>query len=220
MALGEWSPRDQSCRLAFHGVKPEGSESSISTVDVTTDAAASDSHDQALDVATVYSRHADFVWKSLFRLGVRDADLEDVVQEVFIVVHRRIASYDGSARVTTWLFGIAMRVASAYHRRAYRRRERPADIDPGSLVAPLDSGPEQCAVDNQARGQLERILAHLDVEKRATFVLFEIDNMSCAEIAALTDVPIGTVYSRLHAARAVFTRELARQVERNKAGTP
>jgi RNA polymerase sigma-70 factor (ECF subfamily) len=167
-----------------------------------------------LDVSSVYADHAEFVWKSLFRLGVRDDDLEDMVQEVFMVVHRRLDSFDGSARMTTWLFGIAMRVASSYHRRAHRRRERATDFDDESLMTPpetpAEATPEHLAAEQQARGALDRILGEMDMEKRATFVLFEIEGLPCQEIAALTSVPVGTVYSRLHGARAIFEREVAR----------
>jgi RNA polymerase sigma-70 factor (ECF subfamily) len=171
-------------------------------------------HPTTRDVGRIYAEHAEFVWKNLFRLGVREDDLEDMVQEVFMVVHRRIDRFDGSSRMTTWLFGIAMRVASAYHRRAHRRRERPTDFDDESLVlaarAAVAETPEDAAAHREAGGALERILDAMDIEKRATFVLFELDSMSCAEIAALTDVPVGTVYSRLNAARAIFEREAAR----------
>lgn len=72
-----------------------------------------------LDVASIHESHADFVWCSLQRLGVRPADLEDALQEVFVVVHRKLSSFDGSSRLSTWLFGISMRVASAYRRKAH-----------------------------------------------------------------------------------------------------
>jgi RNA polymerase sigma-70 factor, ECF subfamily len=163
-----------------------------------------------LDVGAIYTEHAEFVWKSLFRLGVRESDLEDMVQEVFMVVHRRLASFDGTAKMTTWLFGISMRIASAYHRKAHRRRERPTELDDESLMAPPEAGPEQAAVDQQARVRLERILGEMDMEKRATFVLFELEGVPCQEIATLTNVPVGTVYSRLHGARAIFEREVAK----------
>src|SRR4051812_17880892 len=65
-----------------------------------------------VDVAAIHAAHGDFVWLSLQRLGVRDSDLQDMHQEVFVVVHQRLHTFDGSARMTTWLFGIAMRVAS------------------------------------------------------------------------------------------------------------
>ncbi len=182
----------------------------ITTVRDITESAAESSSPPYPDASAVYAEHAEFVWKGLFRLGVRDSDLEDMVQEVFMVVHRRLSSFDGSARMTTWLFGIAMRVASTYHRRAHRRRERVTDFDNESLMAPPDASPEQVAAEQEARASLDRILGDMDIEKRATFVMFEIEGLPCQEIAALTGVPVGTVYSRLHGARAIFEREVAR----------
>ncbi|MEI8259346.1 MAG: sigma factor-like helix-turn-helix DNA-binding protein, partial [Deltaproteobacteria bacterium] len=75
---------------------------------------------------------------------------------------------------------------------------------------PPEASPEQVAAEQEARATLERILGDMDIEKRATFVMFEIEGLPCQEIAALTDVPVGTVYSRLHGARAIFEREIAR----------
>src|SRR4029079_6330881 len=64
-------------------------------------------------VTRIYQANADFVWRSLQRLGIRDPDLDDVLQEVFVVVHQRLHTFDGSAKMTTWLFAICLRVASA-----------------------------------------------------------------------------------------------------------
>ena len=79
----------------------------------------------ALDLLAVHAAQADFLWRSLQRLGVRSADLEDVFQEVFIVVHKRLHTFDGSSALTTWLFGVCLRVAAAHRRRAWFRREVP-----------------------------------------------------------------------------------------------
>jgi DNA-directed RNA polymerase specialized sigma24 family protein len=77
-----------------------------------------------LDIHSIHQAHADFVWRTLQHMGVRPADVEDQMQEVFVVVHNRLRSFDASSRMTTWLFGICMRVAAAYRRRAHRRREQ------------------------------------------------------------------------------------------------
>jgi RNA polymerase sigma-70 factor (ECF subfamily) len=155
------------------------------------------------DVESIHREHADFVWRSLQRLGVPDADVEDLLQEVFLVVHRRLGSFDGSSRMTTWLFGICLRVASTYRRRAHRRRERSVEQVPDE-ASPDDRGPEQAAAVRQAHDRLRVALDSMDLEKRAIFVMFEIDEMACDEIAAILGIPLGTVYSRLHAARKAF----------------
>ena len=109
----------------------------------------------------------------------------------------------------TWLFGICMRVAAGGRNRAYRRHEETS----GDLPADAHAGgasPEEAAVAGQDRARLAAILDTMDPEKRALFVMFELDEMSCEEIAELFGIPVGTVYSRLHAARKAFQGAVAR----------
>jgi RNA polymerase sigma-70 factor (ECF subfamily) len=146
----------------------------------------------------VYEQYADFVWRSLQHLGARDADLEDLAQEVFVVVHRRLSSFDGRSKLTTWLFGICLHLVQRHRRRAYFRLERPHAEPPERLD--FDT-PEARFEGEQSRLELERLLAKLSPERRATFLLFEVEGASCEQIAELTGVPVGTVYSRLHLAR-------------------
>jgi RNA polymerase sigma-70 factor (ECF subfamily) len=160
-----------------------------------------------LGVQQVYERHADFVWRSLQHLGARHADLEDLGQEVFVVVHRKLPTFDGRSKLTTWLFGICLHLVQRHRRRAYLRleflhAEPPERVDPDT--------PEARYAGEEARVRLERLLDKLGPERRATFVLFEIEGMSCEEIAELTSVPIGTVHSRLHLARKQVAKTAAR----------
>ncbi len=155
----------------------------------------------------VYELHADFVWRSLQHLGVCRADLEDLGQEVFVTVHRRLSTFDGRSKLTTWLFGICLHLVLRHRRRAYFRfelshAEPPERIDPNT--------PEDRYASEQARVRLERLLDKLSPERRATFLLFEVEGVSCEEIAELTAVPVGTVYSRLHLARKQVTAAAAR----------
>lgn len=171
-----------------------------------------------LDVESIHESHADFVWCSLQRLGVRSADLEDALQEVFVVVHRKLASFDGSSRLSTWLFGISMRVASAYRRKAHRRRERSVvDWEGAAGVSPGDS-PEDALAEQEARARLASVLDELEPARRAIFVMFEIESLGCPEIAEQLGLPIGTVYSRLGAARADFSKAALRLRRREEAG--
>jgi RNA polymerase sigma-70 factor, ECF subfamily len=164
------------------------------------------------DVARVHAEHAEYVWRTLHRLGVRNADIEDLLQEVFVVVHRRLATLDASAQVTGWLFAIALRVAQAYRRRAYFRRERPfADVPDRAVDG---AGPEQQAAVEEQRAHLRDVLDTMDLQERAIFVMFELEEMPCAAIADMLGIPIGTVYSRLHAARRSFEKAVARFEER------
>jgi RNA polymerase sigma-70 factor (ECF subfamily) len=159
------------------------------------------------DARHVYREHAEYVWTSLQRLGVHDADLEDVLQDVFIVVHRRLRTFDGSSKMTTWLFGICRRVASAYRRRGFRRNEMcVAEPEPDADAA----SPEHELTAAESRRRLDELLDELELDKRAVFVMFEIEELPCEDIAQILGVPLGTVYSRLHAARKAFQKALAR----------
>ncbi len=169
-----------------------------------------------LDVLSIHEEHADFVWRTLQRMGIRDADVEDQMQEVFVVVHRRLSTFDGSSRMTTWLFGICMRLAAGYRRRAFRRREQ-AVADLPEAVEPDDGDPEQAAMARQARARLVAVLDLMDVEKRAIFVMFELEEIPCETIAEQLGVPIGTVHSRLHAARKDFQAALKRFAVREES---
>lgn len=173
-----------------------------------------------LDVTDIHDSHADFVWSSLQRLGIQAADLEDALQDVFVVVHRRLGTFDGSSRLSTWLFGICLRVASQYRRKAHRHREhRVVDLDgiagEGNIAAP-----DATLLAREAAQRLERVLDALKPERRVVFVMFEIESIGCAEIAEQLGLPLGTVYSRLSAARADFSKaalKLRRHDERRPA---
>lgn len=169
-------------------------------------------------VSRVYEVHAGFVWSTLQRLGVRAHDLEDVLQEVFVVVHQRFHTFDeSSAKMTTWLFGICLRVVSAYRRRGFRRLETCVANPPESSSSP--ASPEEDLAAAQSRLRLQALLDELDLEKRAVLVMFEIDELPCEEIAQIVGVPVGTVYSRLHAARRDFQKALARMQAREARET-
>jgi RNA polymerase sigma-70 factor (ECF subfamily) len=160
-------------------------------------------------VEDVYRTHADFVWKALQRFGVRAPDLDDVLQEVFVVVHKKLPSFRGDAQMTTWLYGICLRVASVYRRRSHVRREMDREELEERHSVDRES-PEDHLAEHQRHLVLGRLLDELDVEKRALIVMFEIDELPCEEIAGILGVPVGTVYSRLHAARKSFAAAVTR----------
>ena len=171
----------------------------------------------ALDVQTVHETQADFVWRSLQRLGIRSVDLEDVFQDVFVVVHRRLHTFDTSSALTTWLFGICLRVSAAHRRRAWFRREVPTADVAATHVAPAGERPDEALSRSRAQAALRRVLDAMDLDKRAVFVMFELDELSSEEIATILGVPVGTVWSRLHAARKQFEKILARQQARGRS---
>ncbi|MEM1034523.1 MAG: sigma-70 family RNA polymerase sigma factor [Myxococcota bacterium] len=163
-----------------------------------------------LDAAEVHDAHASFVWATLHRMGVPDADLPDLLQEVFITVHRRRSRYDGRGTVRTWLYGICRGIAANHRRKLHRRREQA--IDGGAEIRELDRAgdPEAPVIARRARETVHRILETLDPDRRAVFVMFEVEGMSGPAIAAMLGVPVGTVYTRLRAARDDFARAVAR----------
>lgn len=174
-----------------------------------------------LDVADIHDSHADFVWSSLQRLGIHAADLEDALQDVFVVVHRRLGTFDGSSRLSTWLFGICLRVASQYRRKAHRRRERRVSDLESIAGEGSSAAPDDALLAREAELRLERVLDALKPERRVIFVMFEIESIGCAEIAEQLGLPLGTVYSRLSAARTDFSQaalKLRRQDERRRVG--
>ena len=172
---------------------------------------------RSVDAASVHAAEGAFLWATLQRLGVRASDLDDVYQEVFLVVHRRLGDYDTNLPIRPWLFGICVRAVAAWRRRAHVRREQLMDELPEGRA----SGPSPEEGADRARSQriLAAILDELDLERRAVFVMYEIDELPCDQIAAMIGVPVGTVHSRLHAARKEFQSAAARW-QRRHGGTP
>lgn len=164
----------------------------------------------ALSFQWFFRQNAPFVWRTLRYLGVAESDLEDASQEVFLVVHRRLGEFEWRSAATTWLYSIAANVAGNYRTRAHRRHEQvtePEQIPERSVSAPQL---EQIA-HAQARLLLAEIVSCLDDEKRAVFVLADIEQVPMAEVAATMGCPLQTAYARLHAARKTLAAELRRR---------
>lgn len=162
----------------------------------------------------IYDEHFDFVWRSLRRLGVPPSFLDDALQDVFLVVHRRLSDFEQRSTLKTWLFGICLRVAADYAKRA-RSRGR---VDELAVELPDPQAPDP--LEQAARGEavqfLDAQLAALEPDKRAVFILAELEGMSCPEIAAAVGANVNTVMSRLKAARAKFEAALARHRARDR----
>ena len=160
------------------------------------------------ELERLYAQYFDFVWRSLRRLGVSPPELDDAAQDVFIVLLRRRAEFRGHSSHRTWLFGIANNVAHEYRRKRQRaalgtplsdsqRTERPSPLDQASS--------------NEALRLLDGFLATLDEDKRAVFILAELEQMSASEVASALGVKLNTVYSRLRVARQAFHALLEQQ---------
>ncbi len=179
-----------------------------------------DTGSSAVGIKEVYEENFRYVWRCLRSLGVHDAHLDDALQDVFIVVQRRLPDFDGRAELTTWLYAIALRIARKYRERA-RRVAGPssAPTDACDLEAPgvdLDNAlhcSERLLVARAA-------LASLSDDKREVFVLAQVEQKSAPEIARILQIPVNTVYSRLRVARQAFAAEVERLQTRTKRSAP
>jgi RNA polymerase sigma-70 factor (ECF subfamily) len=159
----------------------------------------------ALDVARMFREHGAMVERALRRSGVAEVDLADARQEVFIVVHRRLAEFEARSSVTTWLYGIAYRVALDFRRRAARRHARSSTLSDETAAV----GDSARAIEQ--RDALVRALLAIDrlaPERRDVFVLHELCELPMREVAARLRCPLKTAFSRLYAARRALLGEL------------
>ena len=157
----------------------------------------------------VYAETFPSVWRTARRLGVVDGAVDDVVQEVFVHVYRRLDRFEGRCGVKTWVFGFLVRVVNNYRRTRRRKGAGHATVsvvgDP-ALVIDRSADPLELASRNQAGRIVKQLLEKLDQDKAAVFVLAEIEGLSVPEIAEATGDNVNTVYSRLRAARKEFER--------------
>lgn len=150
------------------------------------------------NLRSLYDAEFPFVCRTLFQLGVPEADIPDAVQEVFLVVSRRLAEFEYRAKLRTWLYRICAFVARGRRRLAHVRRESPYDdLDCDERLSMEPSDPSDLTVLNSLLGQLNS-------EQREVFVLFEIEGWSGPELAEILECPLPTVYSRLRLARTAF----------------
>jgi RNA polymerase sigma-70 factor (ECF subfamily) len=165
---------------------------------------------EALAFRAVYEQYFNFVWTNLRKLGVREADVADVVHKAFVLVHAKLPDFEYRSSLRTWLYAICAKLASDYRRSARIRREivmGPVEMEELAAVA----DPVLQRVDTQQRLRIaEAILNRLPESQRTAFVLFELEDLSGAEIAQMLGVSVGTVRSRLRLARQTFAREVAR----------
>ena len=160
-------------------------------------------------VAALFRAHFGFVRRVLRRCGVAEGELDYAVQEVFLVVHRRIDDFEGRASETTWLYAVAVRVASTLRRSATREQAR-RDKAGAQMHGAGEADPERELSRHEAAALLDRLLDELDGTKRAVFVLAELEGVPVPEIAAIMDANLRTTHSRLRLARERFNAALER----------
>ena len=151
----------------------------------------------------IVSEHFEVLWRFLRRLGIAESDTDDAVQEVVLVLARKLDQVEvGCER--SFVLSTAVRVASGFRRTLRNRRE--VGVEEGGL-AELESpelDPESLAEKQRLRIVLQRVLNELPMELRAVFVLYELEELTMAEIAATLELPPGTVASRLRRSRELF----------------
>lgn len=166
-----------------------------------------------LSFAQVYDEHFEFVWRSARRLGVPEASLDDIAQDTFVTVYRRLSDFEGRSQLKTWIFGI-LRHTIADFRRSQRRKPTSAlEFEP---VDGRATSPQDAAARSEGVKLLHAALEALADEQREVFVLAELEQMSSPEIASALEVNVNTVYSRLRAARQEFEAALKRLRSRDE----
>lgn len=161
------------------------------------------------DFQRLYEDNLDYVWSSLRRLGVAPAHLEDVAHDVFVAAWRGLAAYDPARPIKPWLFGIAFRLASDFRDRAAVRRE--VAHEPEQLEGEDERPTAEAQLhDAQRRALVRRALEALPLDRRAVFIMHELDGTPIPEVATALEVPLNTAYTRLRLARRDFEAEIQR----------
>jgi RNA polymerase sigma-70 factor (ECF subfamily) len=170
--------------------------------------------DVADDFRELYEKHVNFVWLTLQRLGVRPGDRDDLCHDVFLVAFKKLPTYSERSAARRWLFAICVRLAANHRRRARVRLERSVgSFDGTDAPAPAvaeSSWPDAALGRQEAFERVHAILQRMQPLQRVVFVMFEVEGTPCDAIAADLGVALGTVYSRLHAARKTFQAEAER----------
>jgi len=159
---------------------------------------------------SVYHEFAPYVWRNARRLGVAPSAVEDVMQEVFLVVHRRLPEFETRTSVRAWLSAILIRVVRAHRRRCARERVAPG-IDADALADMRSPSPYGSIERDDAVRELYAVLSSMNEERREVLVLSELEELTAPEIAHALGVNINTVYWRLRTARREFEGLLFRR---------
>lgn len=165
------------------------------------------------DFAAIYEGMVDYVWNVVCRMGVSPSDAEDVVQEVFVTVYRRLGEFEGRAQLKTWVFSIAVHFVQHYFRTHVRKpgdRATAKGTEIHVLADQRENGPASQVERRERYDALDRVLAQLDETKRLVFVLAELEQLTLSEIGEIVGANANTVATRLRAARQAFEKALAR----------
>jgi len=171
----------------------------------------------------IYESMVDYVWNVVCRMGVPQSDAEDVVQEVFVTVYRRLGEFEGRAQLKTWVFSIAVHLVQHYFRTHARKpgdRASAKGTEIQALVDQREDGPANQVERRERYDALDRVLGQLDEGKRLVFVLAELEQLTLVEIGEIVGANPNTVATRLRAARQAFEKALARFQTRELGNEP
>jgi RNA polymerase sigma-70 factor, ECF subfamily len=187
-----------------------GHPSKVLPVDAALAPSSRDESDESAEISSVersellrrlVDAHFDFIWRSLRRFGLSAADADDAAQRVFVVASRKLAQIE-SGKERSFLFATAYRVVREIRRSRARKPE--AQLASEADVPDTALNPEEFADRLRARALLDEVLGEIPMEARTIFVMFELEEMTVPQIAALLEVPVGTVASRLRRGRELF----------------
>lgn len=167
--------------------------------------------------ADIYKTYISFVWSMTRYLGVQQGDLDDVVQEIFVIIHGRLHTIEQPESLRSWIYSVVRRTVSRYHRTKRTRLINTGTVRMEPEPVPLElCTPQQMVEQSEQVQLLQSLLEKLDPPKREVFVLTEVEEMTAPEIAAAIGIPLNTVYSRLRAARLELEEALQRHQARIK----
>ncbi len=173
---------------------------------------------RGFEFRTVFEGYRSFVIARLRKLGVPRADISDVCQEVFVIIHRRLHAYDESVPFESWIEGICERAATRFRRLTRIRREKACELPALETVRCVPAYQDRAVDTRRACAHAEALLNCLDEEKRRVFVLYELEGLNMNEVVDALGCPLQTGYSRLHAARKTIRTLLLRsRLGRNKS---
>ncbi len=169
----------------------------------------------ALDVAALYQEHADFVGRVLLRFLGEGTHVDDILQETFIIAFEKRDSFDATrAAPSTWLYGIAANLCKHHKRSAGRRGKFHERL--GLEESTADAGPAIELERQEEIALVQEIVQRLPFKQREVFVLYEIEGLSGKEIATMLQLPLGTVWTRLHEARNRFRESVSKLSARQR----
>jgi RNA polymerase sigma-70 factor (ECF subfamily) len=166
------------------------------------------------DLGAIFDAHFDYVYARLRRLGVGEADLEDLAQEVFLRVHAKLAEYDAARPIRPWLFGFAYRVAAGHRGRAARREIACGSAEPADVWRHPD---ERLHADEEKQ-IVEAALGRVPLDRRVVLLMHDVDEVPVPAVARELGIPLNTAYSRLRIARAELGAAIGRL--RKSRGVP